>query len=156
MDIKVNSTIIRTGTFAWPVNLTSKRPATIKPKPNELPNKRRCAVVLELVWHQKSNIPIKMQPTPIFFLSAIPTLIACSLSEILGNIAKVNSSGKNQNVMPKSIIITPLNASVNLEFLIYLIYLRICNNVTGSSKNTVISFILQKLTFNCVANCYKK
>ena len=97
-----------------------------------------------------------MQPTPIFFLSAIPTLIACSLSEILGNIAKVNSSGKNQNVMPKSIIIIPLNASVNLEFLIYLIYLRICNNVTGSFKNTVISLILQKLTFNCVASCYKR
>ena len=88
-----------------------------------------------------------MQPTPIFFLSAIPTLIACSLSEILGNIAKVNNSGKNQNAMPKSIIITPLNASVNLEFLINLIHLCICNNVTGTSYNTVISLILQKLTF---------
>ena len=153
MDIKVNSMMIRTGTSAWPVNLTSKRPATIKPKPNELPNKRRCAVVLELVWHQKSNIPIKMQPTPIFFLSAIPTLIACSLSEILGNIAKVNNSGKNQNAMPKSIIIIPLNASVNLEFLIYLICLCICNNVTGSPENTATSSILQKLTFYYVANC---
>ena len=151
-----NSISIGKGTLAWPVNLTSKRPATIKPKPNELPNKRRCAVVLELVWHQKSNIPIKMQPTPIFFLSAIPTLIACSLSEIFGNIAKVNNSGKNQNAMPKSIIIIPLNASVNLEFLIYLIYLRICNNVIGSPKNTVISLILQKFTFNCVANCYEE
>ena len=77
-------------------------------------------------------------------------------SEIFGNIAKVISSGKNQNAMPKSIIITPLNARVNLEFLIYLIHLCICNNVTGTSKNTSISLILQKLTFNCVANCYKK
>ena len=154
--MKVNSIIIRTGTFAWPVSLTSKRPATIKPKPNELPNKRRCAVVFELVWHQKSNIPIKMQPTPIFFLRAIPTLIACSLSEMLGNIAKVNNSGKNQNAMPKSIIIIPLNASVNLEFLIYLIYLCIRNNVPGTLKNTVTSSILQKLTFYYVANCYKE
>ena len=156
MDIKANSKIIRTGTSAWPVNLTSKRPATIKPKPNELTNKRRCAVVLELVWHQKSNIPIKMQPTPIFFLSAIPTLIASALSEILGKIAKVNSSGKNQNAMPKSTIITPLNARVNLEFLIYLIYFCICNNVTWFYQDIATSSILQKLTLYYVANCYKK
>ena len=154
--MKMNSTMIRIGTLAWPVSLTSKSPATSKPKPNELPNKRRCAVVLELVWHQKSNIPIKMQPTPIFFLSAIPTLIACSLSEILGNMAKVNSSGKNQNAMPKSVIITPLNANANLEFLIYLIYLCIRNNVPGTLKNIVTSSILQKLTFYYVANCYKE
>ena len=97
-----------------------------------------------------------MQPTPIFFLSAIATLIACSLSEISGNIAKVNNSGKNQNAMPKSIIITPLNANANLEFLIYLIYLCIRNNVPVTLKNTVTSSILQKLTSYYVANFWKE
>ena len=85
-----------------------------------------------------------MQPTPIFFLSAIPTVIACSLSEILGNIAKVNSSGKNQNMMPKRIIITPLNASVNLEFLIFPLCLCIYDIFVEFSENTVFSLILQK------------
>ena len=147
-----NSKIIGRGTLAWPVNLTSKRPATIKPKPNELQNKRRCAVVLELVWHQKSNIPIKIQPTPIFFLRAIPTLIACSFSEMLGNIATVKSSGKNQNTTPKSTIITPLNASASLEFLILAIHQAKCTNFTGSFRTYSNFFGFAKLALYCASN----
>ena len=117
-DIKVKAKMIAIGTSACLVSLTSKRPATISAKPKPLPNRSLWAVVLELVWHQKSNIPINTHPTPIFFLSAMPKLSASSLLTASGNMAKVKNSGLNQKAIPSKIIIMPLRARANLEFLI--------------------------------------
>ena len=80
-------------------------------------NKSLWAADLGTPLHKKINIPKKKIPEAITYLRLIPRESASGLFFAKGNILSVISSAKKIKPMLSSIIIIPINASMNLELL---------------------------------------